>query len=80
MKITRSQLVEGKRYYMDGSYKETGVFVCRDIETHSIFFDCGKNTQYNTSNQAPFEGLVGFWDDNEAQGFEEVDSTKQSIN
>lgn len=70
MRIKRSELVEGKKYYMDNKRDIIGVFKGRDEEFNSILFDCGKQDRYNTSLIR--EGLVMFTDSDIFNGFIEV--------
>ena len=79
MKTNRSELVEGKKYYMDNKKDITGVFKGRG--ENSIYFDCGVQSKYETSIIR--EGLVMFEDDDEYTGFLEVklgdDLTEESL-
>jgi hypothetical protein len=70
MRTKRSELVEGKKYYMDAKQDVIGVFKGRDEDLNSIFFDCGEQNKYHTSIYR--EGLVMFEDSDEYQGFVEV--------
>jgi len=70
MRTKRSELVEGKKYYMDTQTGVIGVFKGRDEDLNSIFFDCGEQNEYHTSIYR--EGLVMFEDSDEYQGFVEV--------
>ena len=70
MRTKRSELVEGKKYYMGAKQDVIGVFKDRDKDLNSIFFDCGEQNKYFTSLYR--EGLVMFEDSDEHQGFVEV--------
>jgi hypothetical protein len=70
MRTKRSELVEGKKYYMDAKQDVIGVFKDRDKDLNSIFFDCGEQNKYFTSLYR--EGLVMFWSDDDYEGFVEV--------
>jgi hypothetical protein len=70
MRTKRSELVEGKKYYMDAQTGVIGVFKGRDENLNSILFDCGYQDKYYTS--LFHEGLVMFEDSDEYQGFVEV--------
>jgi len=68
MYIERKDLVEGTKYFMDGSRKSTGVF--KEREGDSIYFDCDADVPYARSIMKDKEGLVPFPD--EGDGFEKV--------
>jgi hypothetical protein len=70
MRTKRSELVEGKKYYMDAKQDVIGVFKGRDKDLNSIFFDCGKQNRYFTSLYR--EGLVMLEDSDNYMGFVEV--------
>ena len=72
MRVSRSQLVEGQSYYMDGSKKAIGVFVGKDEDT--IYFDCGDDDQYHPRVSEPFKGKVPLWNDDSLLGFEQVEN------
>ncbi len=71
MRIKRSELVEGKEYYMDNSKLCKGVFVGRDVE--NIFFDCGMDTYYSLSKVEGKEHLIGFYNHDDFGPFLEVE-------
>ncbi len=70
MQIKRSELVEGKEYFMDARKDIKGVFKGSDEEQGAIYFDCEKNDRYGTSPVR--EGLTMFSCDDDYRGFEEV--------
>jgi len=70
MRTKRSELVEGKKYYMDTQTGVIGVFKGRDEDLNSIFFDCGEQNKYFTSLYR--EGLVMFEDSDDYKGFVEI--------
>ena len=69
MKVKRSELVEGKEYFMDARKDIKGVFKGRDED--SIYFECEENKRYGLSGVR--EGLTVFGDDDIFGGFEEVE-------
>ena len=68
MLVERKDLKIGTEYFMDGSRRSKGVFKEREGDT--IFFDCGKRSDYLTSLKKGKEGLTPFA--NEGDGFEKV--------
>ena len=62
--VNRENLVIGKKYYLDNSRQDIGVFTGRDVG--AIYFDCDKSSNYFTL----LNGLVGFM--LEGDGFDEV--------
>jgi len=77
MEIKRSELVEGKKYYMDVKQGIIGVFKGRDEKSNSIYFDCGEQDKYHTSPIR--EGLVMFTDSDMFNGFVEVEDELQAL-
>lgn len=71
MIIKRSELVEGKKYFMNDERDVIGVFKGRDEDLKSIYFDCGEQNKYHTSLYR--EGLVMFWSDDHYEGFIEAE-------
>jgi hypothetical protein len=71
MQIKRSELVEGKEYFMDTRKDIKGVFRGRDEEQDSIYFQCEDNDRYSTS--VVREGLTMFSCGDDYKGFEEVE-------
>jgi hypothetical protein len=71
MRTKRSELVEGKKYFMSDKRDVIGVFKGRDEDLNSIFFDCGEQNKYHTSLYR--EGLVMFWSDDDYEGFVEAE-------
>ena len=69
MRKERSQLVEGKQYFMDARKDIKGTFKGRD--ENSIYFECEQNDRYGLS--VVREGLTAFGDDDDFGGFEEVE-------
>ena len=66
--VNRENLVIGKKYYLDNSRQDIGVFTGRDVD--AVYFDCGKNSSYFTFDNGKWKGLVGFM--LEGDGFDEV--------
>lgn len=71
MRTKRSELVEGKKYFMDVKQDIIGVFKGRDEDSKSIYFDCGEQNKYHTSVYR--EGLVMFTDSDMFNPFEEAE-------
>lgn len=66
MIVNRENLVVGKKYYIDNKRDVIGTLVYRNEDT--IYFDCGEQDKYTTSNIR--EGLVPF--NSDGDGFDEV--------
>ena len=67
MIVDRSELVVGKKYYIDGRKDIIGTLV--DKNEDSLYFDCGKQDRYTPSNIR--EGLIPFHNVG-GEGFDEV--------
>jgi len=67
MKVDRSELVVGKKYYIDNTKDIIGTLVHRNED--SLFFDCGEQDRYTPSNIV--KGLIPFHNVG-GDGFDEV--------
>lgn len=67
MRVDRSELIVGKKYYLDNKRDVIGTLVY--INKDTIYFDCGKQDRYTPSNISggliPFHNVGG-------EGFDEV--------
>ena len=67
MRVDRSELVVGKKYYIDNRKDIIGTLVYRN--EGSLYFDCGEQDRYTPSNIR--EGLIPFHSVG-GDGFDEV--------
>ena len=67
MRVDRSELVVGKKYYIDNRKDIIGTLVERSED--SLYFDCGEQDRYSTSSIR--EGLIPFHNVG-GDGFDEV--------